>query len=242
MVDSLRIDGRFIKRATKKACVTGKAQKTRVLFDCAKCDTEYALRIRSWSEQIDFEIGWQPNYSTYTAVTPACCDDCTTDATCADIVTQLVTAINSDIYSCVTASAAAGADLILDDVTYTCGIVLTGTTKNQACSCMTDLNYDKLVGVNFEVGLFRGWDCCGVVDYTTDMSHSEGSGYSIRRKESDAAGYSQGLLYRQSNDAWLYNPTTYAKAVAKLSIKGFTYLTSIAIVSFLMNLIPRRHA
>lgn len=32
-----------------------------------------------------------------------------------------------------------------------------------------------------------------------------------------------------------YNPATYAKAVAKLSIKGFTYLTSIAIVSFLMN-------
>lgn len=32
-----------------------------------------------------------------------------------------------------------------------------------------------------------------------------------------------------------HNPTTYAKAVARLSIKGFTYLTSIAIVSFLMN-------
>lgn len=32
-----------------------------------------------------------------------------------------------------------------------------------------------------------------------------------------------------------YNPKTYAKAVARLSIKGFTYLTPIAVVSYLMN-------
>lgn len=32
-----------------------------------------------------------------------------------------------------------------------------------------------------------------------------------------------------------HNPSTYAKAVARLSIKGFTYLTPIAIASFLMS-------
>ena len=49
-----------------------------------------------------------------------------------------------------------------------------------------------------------------------------------------AAMNSMYKLLREIKDEG-HNPKTYAKAVARLSIKGFTYLTPIAVVSYLMN-------
>lgn len=206
MTDSLRIDGKFIKRATKAVCSDGQPKVIHILFDCAKCDTEYTLRVRSWSETSDEQFGWTPNYSTYNVKTASCCDDCETTASCTTLAQDFVDKINNNYYSCVTAALLEGEDL----GDYNCGISLTGKTPNQGCTCLSDLNYNKLVGVNFEVGLVTGFDCCGEQSTIDELKYPQGSGYSIRRRESDAAGYSQGLLYRQSNDAWLYLPTTYA--------------------------------
>lgn len=210
IVESLRIDGRFIKRATKRDCSEGAAKEVKVLFDCAKCDTDYTIRVRSWSETLDEQFGWTPNYDTYNVRSAKCCDDCEDTTSCSGIAGQFVSKINSNYYSCITAELLEGDDLIEGETTYSCGILLTGKTPNQGCSCLTDLNFNKLVGVNFEVGLASGFDCCGIVVTEQDLAYPQGSGYYIKRRESDAAGYSQGLLYRQSNDAWLYLPKTYA--------------------------------